>query len=195
MTNKHIKAFGSSDVIVTFETNMDTFTVPARRFVCESHSDGSVYGIFELATELYDDQINVFDNMLSTLSDGMNIVVSQRGDKSSKEAIEPLIFCEECDIVKKNINIVAGDVVTTQYYFSNQSDWETHIISLPETKKTFNPDPLYRIARAIEDLNRQLATREYDEMDVDNRVFTVEELTSIISRLSKCDEEDVNLNE
>jgi hypothetical protein len=179
-------AFGSADIRVQFWFGMtkdgfgnvqrdDSKIVPVRRVICETNRDGSCYGIFELGTAVYDGKNDVFDNI--ELTSDMDIVIFPK-----KFVLDPLIKCENVRITRKQLEISApSSTVYCKYYFSNRPDWKDHNLELPKESYNSSLDPLYRIARAVEDLKKSVVESNKKSLDSsfsdDNLVLTVEEFT------------------
>lgn len=143
-----------------------------KRFVADKNSDGTILGKFEIGTAIYENSCDIFekeiDNINPFFDDTFDIVVYPK-----KFVLDPLIRLDDVFLVNKSISIPGGNSqVTLQYTFSNVEDWQ----DLPEPifpLESFNPDPLYRIARAIEALKPELK-----EVFPTDFVLTVEEYTN-----------------
>ena len=187
MTKSSIYAFGSGDMRVQFwygDQKEISIVVHLSRFVCENLEDGSSYGVFEIGTVMYDEEQDIFEKR----EDGNPL---NRADLSSSEIdisvfpkkwiLNPLIKCEGVRIRSKSMSFCASGVVHTQYCFSNRPDWKDHTMVLPEPDASDrNADPLYRIARALEGIQKTLdVPKSRVKTSMDDVTLSVEEYTDL----------------
>ena len=177
---EQIYAFGSTDLQVQFWYGLEkenSIICPVARFNAVKTVTGEIDGIFELGTILYNDyEYDVFEDR----EDLSNVIGSSEMDivVFPKKCIQPLMRCDGVRITSKNLNIVApSNPVYIQYLFSNRSDWELHKVELPK-RSAFNPDPLYRMARALDDIKKSLEVSG-ERNSSDNITMSVEEYTDL----------------
>ena len=185
MSKGTIFAFSSGDVLITLFLDDNTdMVVPAKRFVCETFPNGDAYGIMEIGTDIYDDnEIEILDEskLSGILNDcrEMDIVVATKPMKSRTLASKEITSCKKCTFIMKRTSIAFPNTVTNAYYFSNIPGKFNFDLELPKPEVSLNPDPLYRIARALEDIKKLKAESE-DDKKQDDVVLTIEEYTALL---------------
>ena len=189
---KELFAFSPGDVVASFEfasidTNQDDVSdfqdsdivfVPLYRFVCEQYDDGASYGIFEIATAMYEDHIDIFNDIFKN-DISFNIRIAPRLAVTKPVDIDPIGYYTECYIDKKVVSIPNNGIITTKYYFSNCDGFEEHILELPPIERDYSIDPLYRIARALENI-KKLMDEKAEKKDDHEVVMTIEEFTKLM---------------
>jgi hypothetical protein len=184
---KSIYAFSSGDVQVQFwygDQKESSIIIPLRGFICEKNLNGSIYGTFEIGTGMYDsERISIKDSADDPTADmvenelsscDMDIVVFP------KKFLGTLVRCNNVRIKSKQVIIAnVPSTIIMRYYFSNRPDWEDHKLEIPEDKSNINPDPFYRIARALEDIKKVLGDKS-EVNSVDDIIMSVEEYTELI---------------
>lgn len=158
--------------------------IPCRRFIMDNDV-GSEYsrGAFELSTMIFEGDkpgdIDIFES-IDTSKNPIDIVVFP------KKSVLQFIRCNDVIIYRKTVSGTLSGTVNTVYHFSTSPEEEEYnSIELPNIP--FNPDPIYRIARAFESFNenelKRLNNVPCDNSDVHNDSdiwFTVEEYCDLI---------------
>lgn len=180
-----VYALGQGDVTVSFDIDDEVLIIPVRKIACSIRPNGDVYGVFQLGTDAYHEGKNIFNDILSE-ERIINIRIASR-TKDVKPWEDSIIYCEGCTLLDKTVSCGGMGTVLSQYTFTNVEEWDGPIPTLPEDEERIrdllNPDPLYRIARALEDIKRSASSvADRASTSTDELVLTVEELRDLMLR-------------
>jgi hypothetical protein len=181
-----VYALGQGDVTVSFDMKDEVLIIPVRKIACSIRPNGDVYGIFELGTDAYYEGKNIFNDILSE-EQVINIRIAAH-TQELKPWGDPIIYCEGCTLLDKTVSFGGCmGAILSRYSFTNVTEWDGPIPTLPEDtdniRDLLNPDPLYRIARALEDIKKSASSvADRAVTSTDELVLTVEELRDLMLR-------------